>query len=352
MNSFAKTAPDFAAFLEAAKDNADLGNRGSGSPTNARFIPRNFLLDERIADDRLASYASFLNGITDWNLEAWDAAHKDYLKRFVFVTPSAEHDPRFVATDDPRNCPETFRSASALQTFQTADRQTHFIRVVLAKDIARMADEDVGYVWSMGEAWVRDRQKTNPARNELARILDQAAHSDKCDHRPVFAAFYEDLVDDLKQADWPDRLRNRLGLYHINQWYPPGLPARVFLFRYPVEDLPRKRGETERRPLAVPSVLDHRFSEAFCPAPTGLNRGRLVNLKAGENVDPVREVLHFFMPYQVEHLFLVGEVTTPVPENLGSVRRDHLLWLQLTADRENYASETDADLLPSRKSNP
>jgi hypothetical protein len=345
MNLFAKTVPAFAAFLETAKDNADLGNKGGGSPTNARFIPRNFLLDERIADDRLKSYIPFLNGIADWNLELWDAAHKNYLKRFVFVTPSAEHDPRFVAIDEPRNCPETFRSTSALQTFQTADRQTHFIRIVPVKDIAQMADEDVGYVWNMGEAWVRDRQKTNPARNELARILDQAAHSDKCDHRPVFAAFYEDLADELKQSDWPDRLRNRLGLYHINQWNPPGLPARVFLFRYPVEDLPRKRGETERRPLAVPSVLDHRFSEAFCPAPSGLNRGRLVNLKAGENIDPAREVLHFFMPFQAEHLFLVGEVTTPVPENLGSIRRDHLLWLQLTSGREDYASETDADLL-------
>jgi hypothetical protein len=50
------------------------------------------------------------------------------------------------------------------------------------------------------------------------------------------------------------------------------------------------------------------------------------------------------MPLEAKHLFRVGTVTTPVPSYLGPARRDHLLWLRLLSDRENYAATTDSDL--------
>ncbi len=36
----------------------------------------------------------------------------------------------------------------------------------------------------------------------------------KRDARPAFAAFRPELADDLAAADWPHRLRDRLGLAH------------------------------------------------------------------------------------------------------------------------------------------
>lgn len=347
VSRFGRSIPHLALFLEDAKDRIDLVRGVADGSDNARFVVRNFLLDERLDDARLASYARFVEPSTPLDFEAWDSAHKRYLRNCVFVTPSADHDLRFATMDRPDICPETFRH-SASQEFQATDRQIHLLRLVRVEDIAYLADEEGGTVWLRVNEWLRDPNPTNPARAELARILDQAASSPEADHRPVFATFYEDLLGDLGEGDWPDLIRDRLGLHHINQWNPPGLPARVVLFRYPVQDIPRKRGETGKRPIAVPSVLDHRFSAAFCPAPRELDRGRVVNLRAGANLEPAREVLHFFMRYQPQHIFRAGEVTRRVPAGLTEIRRDHLIWLQLATDRNDYAAHTDGDILKER----
>lgn len=193
---------------------------------------------------------------------------------------------------------------------------------------------------------MRGPNPQSAASGDLAIILEEAFLGPKCDHRPVFAAFYEDFLEALRDpADttWPDHLRDRLGLYHLNQWSSP-FPRRVFLFRYAVREIPRRQGDADRRPIAVPAVLDHRLAEAFCPAPRELPQGQLVNLKANASEQPAREVLHLFMPLEPKHLFRIGTVTTPVPDYLDPARRDHLLWLRLLSGREDYATATDSDL--------
>ena len=78
---------------------------------------------------------------------------------------------------------------------------------------------------------------------ELNSILEIWERS--LDLRPVWAGFWEDVVDMFGQSpstdsnDWPEDLRDRLGLYHID---PAGLyrsEIPIVVFRYPVSDLPR-----------------------------------------------------------------------------------------------------------------
>lgn len=213
-------------------------------------------------------------------------------------------------------------------------------------DIAWLSGRNEDEIFALGEQFVRDPNPRSTASGDLAAILEEAFLGRNCDHRPVFAAFYEDFLDALRNSadtTWPDHLRNRLGLYHLNQWSNP-FPRRVFLFRYAVREIPRRQNDDARRPIALPAVLDHRLAEAFCPAPQELRQGQLVNLQANANAQPAREVLHLFMPLEPRHLFRVGTVTTPVPDYLGPARRDHLLWLRLLSDREDYAAATDGDL--------
>ena len=315
-------------------------------PQNARFIPRNFLIEERLDPSRAVSYAADLPAAGPVDFADWNRAHNEYLKHYVFVTAPAVHDYRVVALDNPVVCPETFRAASALLAFQGTDLDTFLVRLVPVADIAGLLNEkNEDRIFSLGEQVVADPSEDNPAREELSLILEDAYS--RCDHRPVFAAFYEEFMNELgdpANASWPDRLRDRLGLYRLSQLDQYGLPCRVFLFKYPVHHIPRHRGEPDRRPIAVPVVLDHRLSETFCPAPRELDRGRVLNLEANATKEPAREVLHLFMPMQVEHLFRVGRVTTPVPDDLALARRDHLIWLRLLTDREDYGSDTDADL--------
>lgn len=351
MSAFATAAPAFEKFLASVKDDPALAPGSGGSLENTRFIPRNFLNEERLDPSRVATYAAELPSGGPGTFGEWITAHNNYLGRHVFLKPPALHDYRSVARNNPAVCPETFSAPLALVSFQGTDLDTNFIRLVSVADIAWLSKESEDYIYSLGEEVIADSRENNPARQALSRILEEAYTGPDCQHRPVFAAFYEDFLDELRDpanTEWPNRLRDRLGLYHINQWQPGGLPRRVFLFRYAVRDIPRHPREADRRPIALPVVIDHRFSEAFCPAPRELDRGRMLNLEDGAVEEPAREALHLFMPLQVEHLFRVGEVTTPVPANLALARRDHLVWLQLLANRNDYATDTDADLFRLR----
>lgn len=346
MSIFDGTAPLFGAFLKFAKD---ASSATGGVPDNARFIARNFLNEERLEASRAASYAAYVEGAAPLDLGRWDRAHTRYLEEHIFVTPPPTHDYSSVELEDPDVCPETFRSTLALTAFKDTDFDTALIRVVQVSDLAYLSGEREEHIFSLGEEFIADSKKDASAHLALSQIIEKAYSDDHrpCQHRPVFAAFYEDFLDELRDpadTSWPNRLRDRLGLYHISQLSAPGLPRRVFLFKYPVLNLPHQPLNARERPIAIPVVIDHNLSVAFCPAPRELNRGRLLNLTADAEEMPAREVLHPFMPMSIDYLFRVGMVTTPVPDDLSLARRDHLIWLGLLAERTEYGAETDADL--------
>ncbi len=348
MSAFATNLPAFETFLRKAKDNPSLEMAPGRSMSNMRFIPRNFLNEERLDPLRIATYAATITTSGPVSFREWSERHNLYLLKHVFCTPRSGHDFRFIPRNDPTVCPETFIAPLATAALETTDFDTFLVRVVPVSDLEFLSGEREEHIFNMGEQVLADGSHRSLAWYELSRILTKAYTSRECKHRPTFAAFYEDFLTDLRDpvnADWPNRLRDRLGLYHINQWLPGGLPRRVFLFRYRVKEIPRHPGEADRRPIAVPVVLDGRLFEAFCPAPQELDRGRMLNLEDGAADEPAREVLHLFMPLEVEHLFRLGFVTKPVPENLAIARRDHLVWLELLSGRTGYGSGTDADIL-------
>jgi hypothetical protein len=320
MSAFSSASPKFEAFLADAKDAPALAPGRAGDARNARFIPRNFLLDERIDDGRAASYAAVLPPSGLASFSEWNSSHVHYLEHLVFSKPPAGHDHRSVDTDDPAASPETFRAPLALTPFQGTDLDTYFVRMIAVDDLAWLSGRNDEEIFAFGQRVMANPDPTNPAWDDFGTILEEAFFSPYCDHRPVFSAFYEDFLDELRDpanTDWPNQLRDRLGLYHFNQW-SSSFPRRVFLFRYPVSDIPRRQGDADRRPVALPAVLDSRFAEAFCPAPRELRQGQLVNFQPGAPQQPAREVLHLFMPLEPKHLFRVGTVTTSVPDYLGS----------------------------------
>lgn len=331
----------------------------NGGADNTHFIARNFLIEEHLDPSRVESYAAKLPpaGVSDF--KEWNAAHETYLRSQVQRKPPGKHDYRHVERGDPAVCPETFCADTALLAFKGIDLKTFFIRLVPVTDIARfygdVTREMEEHIYSLGQKVAADPDADTPERQELSLILDEAYN--RCDHRPVFAAFYDDFVNDLRDPSdpaWPNRVRDRLGLYRVSQLSNRRPPHRVFLFRYPVEDIPRlknpveditrRRVSLDQRLLAVPCVLDQGLYEAFCPSPRELDKGRLLNLQTDSFEGPAREVLHLFMPMRAERLFRVGLVTAPVPENLAPSRRDHLIWVRMEAEREDYAYDTDGDL--------
>jgi hypothetical protein len=98
------------------------------------------------------------------------------------------------------------------------------------------------------------------------------------------------------------------------------------------------------RPLAIPTVLDGRFSAAFCPAPKGEQFGHVVDLSARLE-SPARELVHPFFQLKVDQLFRVGYIRRPIPHDLGEARAAHILYLREQCERPDYATDTDNDIL-------
>ena len=68
------------------------------------------------------------------------------------------------------------------------------------------------------------------------------------DFRPAFAAWEDQLLDEVAAPDWPDRLRDRMGLGHYNP--AAGTSVPVALMRYTVHDI---ETEATAMGLATPS---------------------------------------------------------------------------------------------------
>jgi tetratricopeptide (TPR) repeat protein len=320
---------DFGRFLRQGGVDATWENR--------RFIARNFLLDEAVSDDRVASYYRGSPHLRFMDFNEWNSHHNSYVDVAVYRPRPALGVPREVdvASDI---WPETFRTGLAFRDFGLVDEALLLIRVEDATRIARRSGERTEQIveWATG---VEQNSITPEAQRDFTAALD--IWQESLDLRPMYASFWEDLKDVFPSGyHWPDALRDRLGLYH----YDPnaaGGPIPMVVFRYPVRIVPRRRGEVSVRAIVRPVVLDGRFAEAFCPAPGGSLDGCAVDLSARLE-QPWREVVHATARLQAEHVFHVGEVKAMVPDDLTEARMAHLTWLRI--DWPTFANGTDADL--------
>lgn len=328
---------------------------GSGLP---RFQARNFLLDHGAPAPSAEIYGQhgaqegYATGddrddAGDW-LEDHSAFLKDQiqLKRRPGTRPPRRLDPAKL-----HSCPETFRHDDNFRDLGGAAEELHLLRVIDLGSVVKLAQRggrqpslSVGELLPIAErvaACWPDLDRAEPADRARLEAVVRAWRL-ACDLRPVFASFYADHEDlfDKSPADWPDRLRDRLGLAHLA---PDARRSSIpiLVFRYPVTAVPKHVQLQGRKPLATPTVLDGELSAAFCPAPPGEPCGRVVELQ-GRLDRPVREVLHPFFYVDPEHLYRVGQVTAPVPGDLWDARQAHLLWLR---DRyPGYAAVTDPEL--------
>jgi hypothetical protein len=159
------------------------------------------------------------------------------------------------------------------------------------------------------------------------------------DWRPAFAAFKDEVIDDLARADWPSRLRDRLGLAHYN--CADG-PIPIALMEYSVAEVRAvAEGLGVSTPFTVPTVLDSGPWPYFFPAPVDLRCGRTMALYEVQNdKDLLAEILHFRMTYKREHLVRLDEIRTPPDAyELRGLRNHHLFALHVACGRDDYGEE-------------
>ncbi|HBL29782.1 MAG TPA: hypothetical protein DD490_23345 [Acidobacteria bacterium] len=318
-----------------------LGSDG-GTPRGA-FVARNFILDEGVWPERVASYLALRALADHGDFPAWKSKHGAYLKQRVQLVHWEEPlDPR-----DEDVCPETFRFPDRHTSFDATDRHLHLIRVERADTIADLARVPAPSILSMASEVRAD--KASPETRAAFEDLLEKWFAAK-DGRPVFCGFFADFEDDVFTADrldWADALRDRLGLSHLDPG-ELGKPIDILVFKYPVQQVARLTGAApQTRPLVPPTVLDGDFSEAFCPPPRGALTGHVVDLDwaAEEEHRLRREVLHPKTRLQARHLFRIGRIEKPVDfENLPLARSAHLQHVRMASGRGDYALGTDKDL--------
>ncbi len=158
------------------------------------------------------------------------------------------------------------------------------------------------------------------------------------DGRPAFAAWKDELIDDLRFADWADRVRDRLGLAHHDPG--PADPIPVILMEYDVASVLHAAGSHGVRVAFVsPTVVDSPPWPWFFPSPAGLAYGRTVNLGGGAPI-LAAEFLHVGMTYTRNHIARVGEIRRKVgPVDMRSLRNRHLAALRAAAHRPDFGED-------------
>lgn len=160
------------------------------------------------------------------------------------------------------------------------------------------------------------------------------------DNRPTFAAFKDQLLPEISEAEWPHKLRDRLGLAHYSV---AGGPLDVALMEYTVEEVLTEASQLPdvAYPFSVPTFLDSKPSPGFFPTPRELPVGAPMALfEIWSDEQLIAEVLHFRLNYHRHHIVKFGRIVSDVPVvDFKSVRNSHLAALQVAAVRDDFGDE-------------
>ena len=331
---------DFVELLHREAVDTNSGNR--------RFIPRNFLLDEGVVEERGASYRQVIADERPSDFAAWGGAHEGYLTERVSIprAPDAT-DGMSHQSDRPDSLPETFRHPAAFARFGGAHSSVLLLRVEPVTPIARLAAVAGADVVDLAHAISNGEPTTSRQAQRLDGLL--GLWQNQLDSRPLFRR----LLRVFQRLVWGPTGRP-IGTVGLITCGTPSdsticrLEPPVLVFRYSVGEIRLWRGTTDTRPLVPPTVLDGRHSEAFCPAPAKRPTGHTVDLAAG-GLEPAGEVLHPWIPFTSRNLFRVGTIDQPVPAILDEARGTHLLAIRDLSAIMDYGSDTDADLVGGTK---
>ena len=164
------------------------------------------------------------------------------------------------------------------------------------------------------------------------------AWNQRRDARPAFAAFSDEVQQELDDDDWLHSLRDRLGLGHYGHAGGASLP--VALMRYSFADVYSAQSQQQLpSACALPTVLDGGMHQFFFPVPREHPYGATVHLQPNRADTLTAEIVHCRIDYRREHLYRLGTIMRPHrldDSQLREARDLHLLALQEACDRKDF----------------
>jgi hypothetical protein len=297
---------------------AVIANLRVTADTETRSELDNIWFEERVNASRQGAFEDAIGEVETW--EELRRRHVDYHRSFVQVRDGL--------------LPHTFVADFVVRDLSRIDEKQKVIRI---ESIARPLS---------ASAISFDRLTSALAGHEhdvVNLFLRTWNDSTMRDARPAFATLKSAVADDLEKPDWPERLRDRLGLAHYRA---AASSEPIALMEYRVEevvDAARRAGGACA--LTAPTVLDSGPWPHFFPAPTELDCGRcmaLFEIDSDENL--VIELLHMRLTYRREHIMKLGEIRSPAhPIALARLRNHHLIALRLASGRYEFGEEMSED---------
>ncbi len=171
------------------------------------------------------------------------------------------------------------------------------------------------------------------AEQAVGRFFE--AWNERRDARPAFVAFFDEVQDELDDADWPHALRDRLGLGRLGC-----RPQPIALMRYSLEDVFKAQKQHQAaNACALPTVLDGGMHKFFFPVPREHPYGATVHLAPDRADTLTAELVHCRIDYEPRHLYRIGEITRPSrldDDQLREARDLHLYALQEACNRDDF----------------
>jgi hypothetical protein len=299
-------------FADAKLQNA-IASWRNPKDVKERSAADNIWFEQRVSPARQRAFENEAIGAADPT--SLRKAHADYWSEFVRV--------------DEGDIPHTFEAALAPAELGAIDEMQKIIRI---EGIARpLAKHGLTF----------ERLRAAMINNETTVIdgfLATWNTSGIRDGRPSFATFKDEVRDDLAKADWPSRLRDRLGLAHYD-CANGSIP--IALMEYSVAEVSNAANLAGLSAFTAPTVLDSGPWPFFFPAPSELSCGRTMPLyEVQDDKDLLAEILHFRIAYKHEHLVRIDEIRTPPSAyELRGLRNHHLLALNVASGRDDYGEE-------------
>lgn len=281
-----------------------------------RSTADNVWFEQRVSPARQANFEAATIGASD--PDRLRKAHADYWSEFVRV--------------DTGDIPHTFDEVLAPADLGAIDETQKIVRI---ESLDRALNKhDISY----------DRLR-DAVTNDEAPVIDGFFRtwnaSNIRDGRPAFAAFKDEVADDLANPEWPSRLRDRLGLAHYDC---AAGPIPIALMEYSVAEVKAAAAFAGVSVFTAPTVFDSGPWPYFFPAPPELCCGRTMALyEVADDKELLAEILHFRMAYERSHLVKLDEIRLPPKAfDLRGLRNHHLLALHIAAGRDDFGEEIPA----------
>jgi hypothetical protein len=324
----------------------------SGSATDiARAEAANLLLEERVSDDRLASYETTVTASAPSLWDSWREAHEHYIVHEV--RGGNGKDPATFQRGEPALAsPEPNQFVLRLEELNAVLIKEGLLQrdpiADAAKDVAEQINRWISErkqaqanaprpsrVSSLAQLGRLTGRQQIPLTGGIARLetLTEALNAQRRDRRPSFIAFDAEFRDVDSDPSWLDHFCQRCGLAH----HFAGFPKVLALFRYKVETV--LAAHPDKAPFASPTVLDQPFSPIFFPAPLHTQMGHAICLEPSLDCSHLAaELVHARVDYTPDHWVRVGTLNGALFDNskIASLRETHLRCLRAHSQQPSY----------------